>query len=69
MAEQTNELEFKTLNRWLKYIYLSTALFIFVGCTWSFIMNHSEGTTSDLVDETQSTSPTISPEFNIPVTP
>jgi len=31
-------------------------------------MIHSEGVASDIVDETQSTSPTVSPNISIPLT-
>jgi hypothetical protein len=45
-----------------KLLLLSSILFL-SGCSWSIIMNHTEGQASDVVDETQS--PTTS--VDVPV--
>ena len=39
---------------------------ILVGCTYSINMAHTEGVASDLIDETQSATPDISPNIDIP---
>jgi hypothetical protein len=47
---------------------LSYAMLIgFTACTFNFSMVHTEGTAADIVDDTTSTSPTISPNVSIPV--
>jgi hypothetical protein len=45
-----------------------TILWIFIlnSCTYNVSMVHSEGST-DTMDETQTASPTVSPNVNIPV--
>ena len=40
---------------------------LFQQCTYSVSMAHTDGTADDVIDETQSTSPVISPEISIPV--
>ena len=40
----------------MKYI---AALVLLSACTYSIVMNHTQGEASDLVDETQGASPTI----------
>lgn len=35
-------------------------------CTYSVVMNHTEGEASDMVDENQTTSPNVSPNIVIP---
>lgn len=37
----------------------------FSSCTYSIVMNHTEGTASDLVDENQNPSPTISTDVSV----
>jgi len=39
---------------------------LFTGCTYSINMVHTEGQASDVVDETQTPSTTVSPNVNIP---
>jgi hypothetical protein len=46
------------------------SLFCILGlssCTFSVTMAHTEGTASDVVDETQNTNPKIDPTINVPV--
>jgi hypothetical protein len=50
----------------VKYLFFVVFL---SSCTISVILNHSEGTTSDLVDENQTASPTVSPTLNVPAIP
>ncbi len=38
-------------------------------CTYSITMVHTEGTASDVVDETATNSPDIKPDITIPITP
>lgn len=42
-------------------------LFIASACTYSITMVHTEGTASDVVDEQQTPSTTVSPHINIPL--
>lgn len=53
---------------------LSIVLIIFSfifgeACTYSIIMNHTEGQASDVVDENQTVSPDIRPTVTIPLKP
>jgi hypothetical protein len=43
-------------------------LLLLTACSYSINMIHSEGTATDMVDETQSPSPTVSPTVSIPLT-
>ncbi len=45
--------------------YLILLALVLSSCTYSLNFIHSEGTASDLVDETQATSPTVSPTVNL----
>jgi hypothetical protein len=52
----------------MKKLFLTCALaFSLTGCSYSIIMNHTEGQASDVVDETQSTPVTTT--ANIPLAP
>lgn len=44
-------------------------LIIFQSCTYSVTLVHTEGTATDVVDETQSNTPNVSPDVNVPITP
>jgi hypothetical protein len=39
------------------------------GCTYSVIVNHTEGIAEDLVDENQSASPDVKTDINLPKLP
>lgn len=54
------------LAKWMLSIAL---LSIPGGCTYSVILNHTEGQASDIVDENQTATPHIAPTINIPVHP
>ena len=43
-------------------------LFMLTACTYSINMIYSEGQASDMVDENQAASPTVSPTISIPLT-
>lgn len=43
----------------MKIVCVAFSLFILYGCTYSVMLNHTEGITSDLVDENQSPSADI----------
>ena len=43
-------------------------LFMMTACTYSINMIHSEGQATDMVDENQAASPTVSPTISIPLT-
>lgn len=52
----------------MKYIIMyGIMLNALTGCTYSINMVHTEGSASDVVDETQSAHPNIVPTLNIPV--
>ena len=40
-----------------------------VACTYSITQVHTEGTASDVVDETQSNTPEVSPTIDLPINP
>lgn len=51
---------------WLSTIFMVTFVSVFlVGCSYSITMVHTEGTASDVVDETASNTPTTS--VSVPV--
>ncbi len=39
-----------------------------IGCTYNISMAHTEGTASDVIDDTQSNAPDVSPTVSIPAT-
>lgn len=49
----------------MKKIFLIGLIFLLSSCTWSVIMNHTEGTASDVVDETQSNSVDVDANANL----
>lgn len=52
----------------MKYIFVFMACF-FSSCTYNVSMAHTSGTAQDVIDDTASNSPNVSPVVNIPVTP
>lgn len=52
-----------------RLIWLVILPLFLVGCTISFSNIATHGTATDLVDEEQGVSPTISPTINVPLTP
>lgn len=50
----------------LKLISL-IVLFSLTACTYSINLIHSEGTADDVIDETASNAPTVSPTLTVPV--
>jgi hypothetical protein len=50
---------------------LASLLIIFftTSCSWSVIMNHSEGGASGIVDENQTASPEVKPDLEVPLKP
>ena len=50
----------KTLIALLMTLFLNS-------CTYSVTLVHTEGTASDVVDETASNEPTVSPNVSVPV--
>ena len=59
----------KAYPKWFRYLYFGILFLINSGCTYSIIMNHTEGSATDLVDETQDASPDISPTVTLPLAP
>ena len=51
-----------------KYVIIPF-IFILHACTYSITMVHTEGTASDVVDETATNTPNVSPTIKIPVVP
>ncbi len=49
-------------------VYLPFML-ILSACTYSITMVHTEGTASDVVDETATNTPNVSPTVTIPMVP
>ena len=43
------------------------AMSLLCGCNLTLTMIHTEGTASDVVDETQEASPVVSPDISVPV--
>lgn len=53
-----------------KNIVLNSIIFcLFSACTYSINMVHTEGTASDVVDEQQAPSTTVSPNIDVPISP
>lgn len=50
----------------MKKLGLILSFFLLCGCTYSINMVHSEGQATDVIDETQTNEPDISPEITIP---
>lgn len=48
-------------------ICIAISLFILCSCTYSVMLNHTEGVTSDLVDENQSPTAKINNDMSIPL--
>lgn len=46
---------------------LISVFFLLTGCTYSINQIHTEGSASDVVDETQAASPDVSPTLSIPM--
>lgn len=67
--EQVREM----MKRMTCLIFLVACLLVagvyLTGCTYSITMVHTEGTASDVVDETATNSPDIKPDITIPLTP
>jgi hypothetical protein len=54
----------------LPFIFIWLMTFIFVtGCTQTITMVHTQGKADDVVDETSTASPTVTPTINVPITP
>jgi hypothetical protein len=54
----------------LKKLFLACLIMVAVtSCTQTMTMVHTSGTASDVVDETSSAEPNVSPTINVPVTP
>ena len=50
------------------YGYLPYAImFLATSCTYNISMAHTEGSASDVIDDTQSNTPNVSPNLTIPV--
>ena len=48
---------------------MCSLIFMLSGCTYSINMAHTQGTATDLIDETQSNEPNVSPNVSIPIRP
>jgi hypothetical protein len=53
----------------MKIYLLLPILFIFHSCTYSITMVHTEGTATDVVDETATNTPNVSPTITLPIVP
>jgi hypothetical protein len=50
----------------MRYLIWGVLLSILAACTYSITMVHTEGEAADVVDETATNSPDISPEITVP---
>jgi hypothetical protein len=48
-----------------KFVLLALAC-LMTSCTYNISMVHTEGTASDVIDETSANTPTVSPTISIP---
>ncbi len=62
------------MEGWIRfniYLLLGTIaviiIFCLLSCTTSINFVHSEGTTTDLIDGIQQTTPTVSPTIDVPI--
>lgn len=61
--------EFKTYKGCANKFILFALFSLLAGCTYSVIMNHTEGAASDMVDENQTASPDVTAPITIPAIP
>lgn len=53
----------------LKSFLLSTLVFCMTSCTYNVSMAHTQGTADDVIDDTASNTPNVSPTVTVPLTP
>lgn len=53
----------------VSYLVFAVVIVVLTGCSISFQNIDTHGTATDLVDETQSATPNVSPTLNLPVNP
>lgn len=53
----------------LNIFFLFIMSFATTSCTYNVSMAHTEGVAEDVIDDTASNSPNISPPINLPLTP
>lgn len=51
----------------MKKLYILAISVMLTGCTLSFSNVDTHGTATDVVDDTLTTSPTVSPDISVPV--
>lgn len=56
-----NSMKWGVFMKLFLYLPIIGLIIILSGCTYSINLIHSEGTTSDVIDENQSATPNISP--------
>lgn len=49
--------------------YIFSLFFLFHSCTYSITMVHTEGSATDVVDETATNTPNVSPTITLPMIP
>lgn len=52
----------------MKY-FIYSLMFILSSCTYNISMAHTEGSAEDVIDDTASNSPDVSPKLNVPFGP
>lgn len=52
----------------MKYILISM-MFLLSGCTYNISMAHTSGMAEDVIDDTASNTPNVSPTVTVPLTP
>lgn len=50
---------------YMKFLLISL-MFLMTSCTYNISMAHTEGSASDVIDDTQTNSPDVSPTVSIP---
>jgi len=53
----------------MKFLFHITVCFCLTSCTYNISMAHTEGTASDVIDDTQSNTPDVSPTITVPISP
>jgi len=52
-----------------KFLFLIMVCCFLTSCTYNISMAHTEGTASDVIDDTQSNTPDVSPTITVPISP
>ncbi len=53
----------------MKYLACLVLCLVMTGCTYNVSMAHTEGTADDVIDDTASNTPNVSPTVTVPIKP